>query len=1318
MACSIKSIIRELVSKPTISEDKYPEVFKDLKELQAVQQEMAILAKAMPPRELVTYRIESDNRYQELLQEREDINNASKEKLDKIFENLKAKGGKKFAAKLELNTKKLLGWINNYKTELKELEDELDPELYSAKEITNTKKAIKRITSKITEYEVFIAKGKRDATSAKSRDTKAFNTKEKEALKKAEALEDVNRRIRELKQTYSAGFLSINNTPSKLKARKDKLLNYMRAKPVYNNLVRFKEDVNSFTKLLGKVEVTDEHMPEAKEVMEFLEKAINYTTADKMYQGIDLRDYSIPDGAEAYQNISRLMFVENADRKLILRPEAVTALAAASTDWLANSVDRWNERTDDDVNRFFGIPAGAQVTAEQRKRLVDVDTLTSTAANAIGQAVVKSLGIKPDLDKSDVSEILVAKLSTELGLIGLESMKSGKLLDMNTKNDTEVYGEAGKGNKIGIATLTSIDKLKANQRTKVFGSKVSLGLATKAITKILAAESSSKGPRFSKTRGDKEVINQSAQGKYFTTAPKTQEALNKHENVEWNWNDDFMTDFNSIVADEKEKQRLRVFLGWQDPEKVHSTNREGVNGKNLAIEANIDHMMTLEADMKSTGKTKMFFNYFFGKNGRFYIDSNTFNPQGTKLHRFAINTKPEVIETQEDKDMMLLSLGMAFGLDIDKMTKDSSIKEWDNIKSQIIEMVKGHESTLDIMDLLYSKDVKDSKGKGVTPHDPEHALAGIAELRRYIEYIEANNGDSKGFEAKLVLEVDAVTSGYILKTLQMPLIDNPEYHLEGGGVFVGEMVDGKPAFKYSSFGEQAEDKGTLDAYQKPAKEMGERMPKIVKKYKGSEAIGRAVELALGSDLGSAENIAEISRKFMKSPFMVFNYGSGISKIVQGMIDRSIENFYGLIEDNSKEAAKKVEAVILSAANGFKYNVETKDWVNNKSNLTELAKSEAQRYLSSSADERLEFVLNKKLQDNLESSIKASVGVALDETFNKTYAKYIEAGRTINDSFTAMFRIFKVKLDKAVKAEEEVLERPLNSIEVDDIITTLKDSMPAVKVALAENVDDKLMIFNEESKNYEPVTIGKLKVTGQGKFRTSADKFDSAQSKTRELVESYASGAVIPIHFLDGSLMSLSLLATDSLGVHDAKMATIKDAVTDGKVYNKAVADLTNSYSLTTEILSSLVTAMDSATVEELLEVDGKYLKEAESPDKANTVAKIYSGMKDLQSISEEGRAKILSKPIRYEHVAIEGGHYDWNTEGKAYEKQEVKAPKNKYWENSEAASNEVILGSSQEALDSEGKPAIIADKIIIDGLDNKFIAANISKAANQIKKCN
>jgi energy-converting hydrogenase A subunit M len=40
-----------------------------------------------------------------------------------------------------------------------------------------------------------------------------------------------------------------------------------------------------------------------------------------------------------------------------------------------------------------------------------------------------------------------------------------------------------------------------------------------------------------------------------------------------------------------------------------------------------------------------------------------------------------------------------------------------------------------------------------------------------------------------------------------------------------------------------------------------------------------------------------------------------------------------------------------------------------------------------------------------------------------------------------------------------------------------------------------------------------------------------------------------------------------------------------------------------------------------------------------------------------------------------------------------------------------------DALDSKGKPAIIADKITVDGLDDKFIAATVAETINKIKKC-
>ena len=1248
------------------------------------------------------------------------------------------------------NSASITGQIN----EIMELTNEMSKSS-SEKHITKLRAKISKARAYITKLEGYIIDNKKVRKQARSNQTKTtnlFSTRDELIIKREEKRDE----LKAHKALFSAAARVLNDDKAPANSYGAKLSNWFSPKMVYNNISRlgsitgdnFSKAIESLTIKKGEKVSLDR----AKKLMEFTERYIRSSLAQNAEHGnINKIDVAEVQGVEGYQNISKLLMQDTESGKRELAPEVITAMSAVINDWMVNTgAMRWNMRTDKDINRFYGVQGDSPAQNKHRKALMHVDTLNTTAANDMGAAIVRELGITADIDKSEISPILLDKLKTELGLISIQAMEKAGLIRVYQDNVSKIYPDDKDAGDKKLEVIEFTEKGKTFVDTKERG----LQQGTKYIHKLLGTESRVKAPRFSKHGGLKEFINQSAIGKWFTTPKKTQKALNRAENVAWTWNETYMQDLLDMASTESSRQVLREYLGWENPDIAHKRNREGIRGKNNAIENNINHLVALHEEMQLTGDKEMFFNYFFGKNGRFYIDSNTFNPQGTKLHRFAIGTGEFAVESDLDVDLQDLAMAHAFGVDIDKLTRDHAIAEWRVIEAKLDKMGINEKPLAEILPLI--------EEAGIHGHDPEHLLGGVAEYRRYSEY-KSSNGDIKGFKGRLVLEIDAVTSGYILKSLQMPLLADVEYHLEGGGVFVKN--EGK--YRFESFGEQYEydgsgDKGeaTKDAYQKPAEDMASRITKMFKKGV-HPSMQAATELSLKGDIGS---VPVIKRNHMKFPFMYFNYGAGLDMIESSFSNDAIDRLYDLMvlssdnevaiktkkEDIGKKskailsdvkATDQVVAAIRASSVGFKYDFKNKVWKKSKQDLSGMANQEAEKFLALPADKRLEYELPAALEANIQSAVKASLGVALRETFETTYAPYIAAGKTINNSFTAMFRLFKAKLDGRVDAEQEALGRHLNPIEMDELIDELKDSMPAIKMALAEDIDDKLLIFDEQAGNYDKLEGSML--TGQGKFRygnktvgtkaeitaakkaydvavTNAEAIEeyatvgspaaitnqkkivetlkpgsavhskaaselgklrrkkrgqgghyimtsttaqkaadkavmdagellkeletevvlSAQAKRYELVESYASGAVIPIHFLDGSHMTDSVAASDSLGVHDAKMTLPNVAIAEGVTYNKSVADIGSSYSLTTEILDSMIQSMNLATAVEMQAVNQQYYNESFDKDNAETVGSIFSGMKDLQRTAEDGREALFGKDMRIEHVAIEDGHYD------------------------------------------------------------------------------
>ena len=1053
-------------------------------------------------------------------------------------------------------------------------------------------------------------------------------------VKKAEKLQAT------LEIEGTVGDRLLANTPPKRKKRalmtnekQVKLADFFEAKQVFNNMNLSKDVFEmSHDEAVGTTsikDVTSEQFKMATSLIGITKKYINKFVAFDMDQsGVSDIDVTDTTNAEAFQSLSRLL-LEGEPDNYTLPDEVVTVMAIAINDWMVNAdTDRAVNRDSVGTNRLLGKPGDSLLSNEEVERVNDIDGLVTTAASSIGSTIYKNLGLRVKPIEGHNNELIEAKFKTELGLMGLAALESNSLITTGSKPAAEIFGkstiESGSVNHFRFTTDSNGKNAWLDNSKK----RLLLSMGSKAATKVLGLSTTLRYPDTKAPLKDRAVKNASAMGKFYSVAKKSVEAVNRQEATEWVWNDEYMGLYFDMVKTAADKQKFKELLGWKNSDEVHEERRASVNGKNLAITSNIEFLEDWYSQMKESKASSMWFKYKFVKNGRFILDSNTFNPQGKKLHRFAIYTGSHTV-TAETELHHNMSLAMAFGVDIDKQSHSKSIKQWDSIRPQLDKMIDEGKSSLEVFEQVISNK---------WTHDPEHTLAGIAEYKSAREYIKVN-GSIIGFESKMPLETDAVTSGFILKVLQMPIIRNVREYLKKGGVFTSFNQD-------TSFGSTAEEAGFLDAYNTPAQVMRDLLPGTTSaltaglddKYKVANK--RATELALNVGV---DEVVEISRSFMKSPFMTFNYGSGLSTIITSIGNSSIESLYDKIATKDPKDPQFIQAVeiIRSSGVGMEYDYKNKSW--GPKGVVVNSNTVADKLLEMPFNDRLKFKLPKAIENNLRSNISAGVGAALEQTFKDTYGDYIEAGRKINNSFTVMFRLFKQRFDKAVEAKQKEVKRHLTDAETVSIVNSLEESLPAIKTALGD-AKSKMMIFGTEAANY--TKIEGSKDTGQARVRR-IDGDLSAQAKFYKLVESYASGAVIPIHFIDGSIQSEVLSEMDVLGVHDANMFYIDNVVEGTRAYNKATAEISNDYSLTSEILKSLDTSIGNATKEEIAEVNKEYLKDNKGKeDTASTVSSIRDEMAVLDTDVQKAREDLFSSEIRFEHAAYEGSHYDWEPEGK------------------------------------------------------------------------
>ena len=1063
------------------------------------------------------------------------------------------------------------------------------------------------------------------------------------------------------------------------------LADYFEAKVVGNSL-NYSEDPfgKDFQDLVDNVEVAEGEETyfegAKKQTVDMIEAIEKLVAEDFDHSGIADIDVKEKTAVNRFQSISRLLLKgapkgtyqpdidagRTSKEGYTLPKEVSTAIALASNDWLVNEAAiRAEMRTDDDIRRLLSKAPSEDISKEERERVADIDGFMSNAATSIGGVVYKNLGLRVTAKEGENRELLEGKLKTELGLIAIAAMEKDGRITITKKTGEEIFGKGndttgGKG--VNVFKFSEKGAELVDNRTLLFAPN------SRFANKILGTETNQRTPKFEAPKAPRTIKNSSESGEIFTVAQESQDALNAQEAQSWEFDTDYVDSYKEMVKTEKGKQRLRVLLGWKDPDKTHVEQRASVNGKNLQIESNMQYLEELDAQMKAEENTKMWFPYKFVKNGRFILDTNTFNPQAKKLHRFAVFAKEVVVEKKHET-LHNLALAMAFGADIDKRSNKTSLKTWADIKVHLNQKIDGGMSDLDILeDINNGIEVFDHKnGKDTTdmihPHDMEHAMAGIVEYRRYKAQVE-KTGSSVGMKSRLPLETDAITSGYILKTMQLPLLGYDENNdittvenaLSKGGVFTEDS-------EYQNYGEQAESEGYTDAYNTPADVMTKKMEPVTKELLAGAseehvlAQKRATELAFKAKVDGA--IDTISRNFMKAPFMTFNYGSGLTNIINAVGNvavygdslTGVPGLYGMMAKGGDDLKQVIEIV---RASGVTFRQEDGKWVPAQVNKKHVAEAEAfaKALETANAKQILDMKIPQNIIDNVQANISAGAGVALEQTFNETYGVYIEAGNNINASFTAMFRLFKIKVDAAVKAKQlelgkEGKKRHLTSAETNEIIKELSESAPAIKLALSEEVSDKLMIYKTESTFYDSLD-GEVVDNGQGRLKLGIKGEDgkrkelSSQSKAYQLIEAASSGAVVPIHYLDGSIQTI--VANEgyaALGIHDAWMFNIDEGMAGTKTYNEGTARVSTEYSLTEAIVSGLNESINKATPEEIAQLDADYLAEVDGDiDKATSLNTIHTDIANLHFRAENAREQLFDQPLRFEHSALEGSGYD------------------------------------------------------------------------------
>ena len=944
------------------------------------------------------------------------------------------------------------------------------------------------------------------------------------------------------------------------------------------NLVEVADMFDAVETEAGKVISSEEYIEQAKE---FVEKTVTQYKSTKAYSsGTTDMEFTLKD-SPAYG----LLF----DKDGQVNDATVMAMKLAVDEYVSykGSTLSPTYKSREDVAQMIGV-LDSQLGNSQYALLKDKGVFKKTMDNEVGKAVLKKMGLTK---VSGIEEEVFNRVVAELGQIAAMIAEDAGVIEYTDVSVKEYQDAIVKDNGKDAAGHSVVKgdpvirfaRFTKGKKGKKDSEKIDNVIDTyEAVHKELGEESSfrkepSRRPiAKGKRRHVKEQVAKDVTGAKIPTGGKDKvsslEALNNLIDTEWKYDKELVDEVKGMGRDV-----LLKWLGFKTDEQLELmsyTDRESQVANNRDIQKNLDELLKLDGD------DKLFFDWFFTANGRYMMDSNTINPQTEKqLHRWLVTPSKHLNEykvkdgkfTSEGKDVtdvVKYALAQSMGFATDKKST-SKINEF-------AEALLG----LSKEELAKAKEEIFEKGKAyefggfeIEPEHIGHTLQGF----KFLEQVKSGRVVSN-----LSAEFDAVTSGFGLKLLQMPILKgmskerlvgivNGEgalgtmwYWLNKVGVFKPEQLG-----KYDSMNDVLDSKGFYeegknfyDSYQSLAVDMKIKANELDPSnsiYKSVKLLNvaqvyRGLESALPT-LDAEGTVSKALRTLFKDPFMTFNYSAGIRAIRASLANKMMND---------------IAAGVVSEKVEFK---EVTDFLSKQTRMKPAILVQRLR------EEPLNSISVGKLnlEDVLLKALDVAYGSKVEEIMTKNFEEFMNTHKSINDAFKAMFSVFNVRY----KAElDKVPSGELTSEKKLEIIEKLREEFPVVRGPLSSGIDEGIHIYSTESvtpaEGEERQTPAQTYVKGK-EFKSSKARF-----MIREFEAAISSGSVVPIHFIDGAVMGQLLGKGSAItAIHDAIIPPLTEAKELIKKYNESMVKIGKEYSVIEAINEMLnrVTLDDEAIKE-------------------------------------------------------------------------------------------------------------------------------------------
>lgn len=889
------------------------------------------------------------------------------------------------------------------------------------------------------------------------------------------------------------------------------------------------------------------------------------------------------------------------------------------------------------LERAYGESVVGNMTMEQKIELSKLGLPTKYMASTIGKRVLKLMGMRQksvDITKDGEVDKNIAeqydRLATSLGYYGVFLAKEegfADITEMPLNEYLELIGAEEASKDSGKAKMT-LTKVKESVKVEDIRDEYN------EWNKELFLEDKIADVVFVKP--DVKELKQS--NNEITSMPKEAQE-NMTDMIEQEWSLKGVDDKNSamhqlLTMSPEALMRIEGFDNRLDdakeaaklPEKLQDT----IKGQNLSVRKAVEGMKGLANKILGGLQDNMFwFNYSFTKSGRNTVDSAGFNGQGTKLHRHMIFNKEQVSNVKLDKNdqeykIMMLAIAQNMGQDTDKWGLEKSVEAGEFLVKNIEKLEEIWSKTVEAAENGGEIDVKPKIGEMTLKLNPVSAFADALDAVRAINAARADGFST--VKLTLTLEADGITNGFALKMLQVMWATTPEEWefvtewLQKTGVDIlsadasgrvptesdiaamieaGDIVDSYRSLArdmktdkvnekiYSSMETMLEREAKERSRKEdPAYETEElkRIRKDIGAAEGKEA-GRLREIfvaanALFGDLQINGIVTKFGRDLMKPPFMTFMYGAGNKKMM-------LELAGALIDE------------LLIKISKFDENTDDKTKINNFLNTL----------FPKGPEDKIAWIRGYRAGSvdidgggvdpiaAMQTAFMYTYGVAAVGILEDKFAPIVKINKQIRDSMSFVANVW----NKAYKDKLVELAGKGNAPTKDMYMKALDETVnlfPIIKGPFSKDYTDGIAIFKKKLANsvdklftekemaagmVKPGQAGAYVTTDTGETRIAINKV--LPLLTHEYVEAATAAAVIPIHTLDGAIMSRAIKGKGVMQIFDAMMLGISQAVRIVKDYNETFYDVNMSWNYLDEVLNSVTRTINEV---QSMDEDGKW----------------------------------------------------------------------------------------------------------------------------------